>query len=42
MGNWIKEFKRFVPSIRVTKFHGNREERVRSAPFRGRGGAGVE
>jgi SNF2 family DNA or RNA helicase len=24
LGNWINEFKRFVPSIRVVKFHGDR------------------
>ncbi|GAX78211.1 hypothetical protein CEUSTIGMA_g5653.t1 [Chlamydomonas eustigma] len=27
LGNWCNEFRRFVPSIRVTKFHGNKEER---------------
>lgn len=28
LGNWVNEFKRFAPIIRVTKFHGNADERV--------------
>lgn len=26
--NWVNEFRRFCPSIRVVKFHGNQEDRV--------------
>lgn len=26
--NWVNEFKRFCPVIKVVKFHGNAEERV--------------
>ena len=33
--NWLNEFKRWCPSIKAVKFHGNGEERVR------RGGVGV-
>jgi len=29
MSNWMNEFKRFCPSIRPVKFHGDREERER-------------
>lgn len=28
LGNWVNEFRRFCPIVRVTKFHGNNEERV--------------
>ncbi|EFJ50690.1 hypothetical protein VOLCADRAFT_80059 [Volvox carteri f. nagariensis] len=28
LGNWVNEFRRFCPIIRVTKFHGNNEERM--------------
>eukprot|EP00850_Spirogloea_muscicola_P003093 SM000012S25355 [mRNA] locus=s12:642329:650370:+ [translate_table: standard] len=28
LGNWINEFKRFCPSLRVFKLHGNQEERA--------------
>jgi SWI/SNF-related matrix-associated actin-dependent regulator of chromatin subfamily A member 5 len=28
LGNWCNEFKRWCPSIRVVKFHGNAEERA--------------
>ncbi len=28
MGNWCNEFRRFCPTIRVTKFHGNQDDRV--------------
>ncbi|KAG2445911.1 hypothetical protein HXX76_000514 [Chlamydomonas incerta] len=28
LGNWVNEFKRFAPIIRVTKFHGNAEDRM--------------
>ncbi len=27
--NWINEFRKWCPSIRAVKFHGNQEERVR-------------
>lgn len=32
LGNWVNEFRRFCPIIRVTKFLGNAEERVSSVP----------
>jgi SWI/SNF-related matrix-associated actin-dependent regulator of chromatin subfamily A member 5 len=28
MGNWKNEFKKWVPSMDVVTFHGNKEERV--------------
>ena len=28
LGNWCNEFRRWCPSIRVVKFHGNGEERA--------------
>ncbi|GLI59043.1 hypothetical protein VaNZ11_000871 [Volvox africanus] len=28
LGNWVNEFRRFCPIVRVTKFHGNNEERM--------------
>ncbi len=28
--NWMNEFRKWCPSIRAVKFHGNQEERVRS------------
>ncbi len=31
LGNWVNEFRRFCPIVRVTKFLGNAEERVRAA-----------
>jgi SWI/SNF-related matrix-associated actin-dependent regulator of chromatin subfamily A member 5 len=27
--NWMSEFRRFCPTIKCVKFHGNQEERVR-------------
>ena len=27
--NWINEFRKWCPSIRAVKFHGNQDERVR-------------
>jgi hypothetical protein len=29
MGNWFNEFKRWCPTIKAVKFHGNGDERVR-------------
>ena len=28
MGNWKNEFKKWVPSMDVVTFHGNKDERV--------------
>jgi hypothetical protein len=38
LGNWMNEFRRFCPSIRTIKFHGNAEDRVRIEGGGGRGG----
>ena len=32
MGNWCNEFRKFAPTIKVVKFHGNGEARVRCSP----------
>jgi SNF2 family DNA or RNA helicase len=31
--NWLNEFRKWCPSIRAFKFHGNAEERVRPRPW---------
>jgi hypothetical protein len=31
LGNWMNEFRRFCPTIRTIKFHGNAESRVRAS-----------
>lgn len=36
LGNWVNEFRRFCPTIRVIKFHGNNEERVSARAWHGR------
>lgn len=28
LGNWAKEFKMWVPDVKILIFHGNKEERV--------------
>lgn len=31
LGNWMNEFRRFCPTIKTLKFHGNAEDRVRAS-----------
>jgi SNF2 family DNA or RNA helicase len=40
LGNWMNEFRRFCPSIRTIKFHGNAEDRVRRGGGEWGGGRG--